>query len=151
MICCGGVGLLLADLGHYSAAPALGGGLILTVVAVALAWTPLSLRRSRDSGTGPAIGALLVAGLTFVWNARYIAHHVWVERDQGVYLSAGKWLTNHNSLVVPAGTVWRGLGGDVTWVSTGMYQSGNSGDLQFQFAHFLSVLLAETDAVGGEG
>jgi hypothetical protein len=39
----------------------------------------------RMSGaTAPAVGMVLVAGASAVWNARYIAHHVWVERDPGV-------------------------------------------------------------------
>jgi hypothetical protein len=147
-VCFGGAGLLLADIGHYSAAPALGIGAVLSVGCLFLLGTPRLPKVS--GGTAPAIGMLLVAFLTLVWNAKYIAHHVWVERDPGVYAQTGEWLVHHNSLVVNGGTTWQDLGSDLTWNSSGMYGVGH-GQLQFQFAHFLPALLAETHAIGGDG
>ncbi len=146
----GGFGLLLADLGHYSAALAFTLGAAGTVAGTALA-RPRQIERSplRRGVTAPALGACAVALVQLVWNAVDATHHVVSGMDPGVYLLTGKWLAQHGNLVVPAGSVWSGKGDMFSLASSGVYQMPN-GTLQFQFAHMLGVLLADADKVGGD-
>jgi hypothetical protein len=149
---CGGVGLLLADIGDYSAGIAIPIGVVLAVAATVLAW-PSAAERSplRSQGTiGPAIAMGVVALGQLLWNAKDITRHVAANRDPGVYLLTGKWLSEHKSLVVPGKAVWGDKGHHLfTLTTAGIYEMHN-GTLQFQFAHMLAVLLAEADAVGGD-
>jgi hypothetical protein len=152
ILCCGGVGLLLADTGHYSASVALPIGAVLAVAATALAW-PRATERSprRQQGTvAPAVAMGIVAVIQMVWNGVDITRHVAANRDPGVYLLTGKWLSEHKSLIIPGRAVWGDKGSHLFSLTTaGIYQMHN-GTLQFQFAHMMAVLLAEADTVGGD-
>ena len=146
----GGFGLLLAYIGHYSAVPALSLGALGTVVGSWLASRGRDRQRSADrAAVAPAVLMVLVAIGTALWNARYISHHVYVDRDPGVYAVTGRWIATHGSLIVPGGAGWTGKGSfDVA--SAGMYLEPG-GHLQFQFAHMFPALLAESFNIGGDG
>lgn len=146
----GGLGLLLADTGHFSAGLAIGLGAIATAATAALAWP----RRARAGSTAPrtAMGASIAAGAVAVvlggWNAIYAGHHVYVDNDPGVYAVTGRWLAGHHSLIVPADAAWRSSGLHLNFASAGMYPTANH-TLQFQFVHLVPTLLAQAYAVGG--
>ena len=148
----GGVGLFLADLGHYSAPLALPLGLAGTTVLAALAWPRTRERERGDTSRGAqtaALGAIAVAVAQLAWNGVDASRHVAADRDPGVYVLVGKWLAQHGSLVVPATKLWPIPGPLFSLSSGGVYQMPN-GTVQFQFAHLLSVLLAEADNLGGD-
>jgi hypothetical protein len=148
----GGLGLLLADLGRYSPQLVLPLGLAGTAVFTVLA-RPRLVERTRPAGRASSTATLALCAVAlgqFVWNAFDVTRHVAADRDPGVYLLTGKWLAQHRSLVVPVARIWSGSKGLFSVVSGGMYRMPN-GTLQFQFAHLLSVLLAEADNLGGDG
>jgi hypothetical protein len=146
---CGGVGLLLADLGHFSAPLALALGSLLTVAGVVLArpHRARSVDRARPR-TLPTVAVVIVAGAIAAWNSVFAGHHIAVDTDPGVYAVAGRWLASHSSLVVHAGAPWTHTGLTVNTASVGMYPQGG-GTLEFQFAHLWPALLAEAYSVGG--
>jgi hypothetical protein len=146
----GGVGLVLAMLGHYSAGAALPLGAVGTVVGTWLARPRRDERAGAPpAGRAPAVGMCLVAGGTAVWNALDASHHVAIDRDPGVYAVTGRWIAQHGSLVVPAGSPWRSVGTTLDVWSAGMYpQSG--GTVEFQFPHLVPSLLAEAHNIGGD-
>jgi hypothetical protein len=147
----GGIGLLLADMGHYSAGLVFPIGIVGTAAAVALARPRAQerARRRRRSWSMTALGACLVALGQLAWNATNMSRHVVGDRDPGVYVLIGKWLAGHGSLVVPATSLWSGTAAKFSMNSAGVYRMPN-GTLQFQFAHMMSVLLAEADNLGGD-
>jgi hypothetical protein len=147
----GGIGLLLADLGHYSAPLVFPLGLAGTAGATMLA-RPRAVERRRErrrSWSAAALGACVVALGQLAWNAVEASRHIVGDRDPGLYMFIGKWLAEHGSLVVPATNVWSGKGVFFTTTSAGVYTM-RDGTLQFQFAHMMSVLLAEADNLGGD-
>lgn len=152
----GGIGLLLADSGHFRTAVALPLGILGTLLLGYLARPRLRLeyrnqrRLALSARTLPALLTVLVGlGLAF-WNQLYSGHHIAVASDPGVYALAGRWLAHHRSLNVIAGTTWTGTGLHLTFGSAGMYPVGPT-SLQFQFAHLLPALLAQSYAIGGNG
>jgi hypothetical protein len=148
----GGIGLLLADMGHYSTGLVFPIGTACAAAATVLA-RPRSAERARQrrrSWSVPALGACVVALGQLAWNAANMSRHVVGDRDPGVYVLIGKWLAEHGSLVVPATGLWSGTGIRFSTSSAGVYTMPN-GTLQFQFAHMMSVLLAEADNLGGDG
>jgi hypothetical protein len=144
----GGFGLVLALLGHYSAAPALLLGAAGTVVGTYLARPQRASYPSYRRTALPAAGACVVAAGTAAWNAVYVGHHVAVDRDPGVYVVAGKWIAEHGGLSVAALQPW--AGSTVNAGSAGLYPQGG-GHIEFQFAHLLPALLAEAENIGGDG
>jgi hypothetical protein len=147
----GGAGLLLADLGHYSAGLVFPLGAIGTVAATALARprAPERARKRHKDWALAALGACAVAVVQLGWNASDIGHHVVADRDPGVVVITGKWLAEHGNLVVPASNLWSGTGISTSTSSAGVYTM-HDGTLQFQFAHMMSVLLAEANNLGGD-
>jgi hypothetical protein len=143
----GGIGLLLADLGHYSAALALSLGAIGTVAGVLLGRPRHDGMSPRGRGaTLPALVMCAVAIGIAAWNAAYIGHHVAIGRDPGVYANAGRWLAGHSTLVIPASAVPIP---HVDWSAGGAYLLAD-GTQQFQFPHFLPAVLAEAHNIGGD-
>jgi hypothetical protein len=146
----GGIGLLLADTGHFSVPVSLLLGAVATVGCVVLA-RPRGRRVGPGrpgAATAPALATTAVASCLAVWNAVYSGHHVSVDNDPGVYGVAGRWLASHHSLVVPAGAPWARTGLDLNLASAGIYPTANR-TVQFQFAHLLPVLLAQAYRLGG--
>jgi hypothetical protein len=151
VLCFGGFGLLLADLGHYSGTAALTGGAVGTIITTFLARPRSQERRLAPSRrvSVPAILMTGVAGVVAIWNAAYSSHYVVADRDPAVYSLAGKWIAQHGNLIVsPAGN-WTAKGPFFQTVTQGMYVMPN-GKLQFQFSHLLPALLAEGENIGGD-
>jgi hypothetical protein len=147
----GGFGLLLAVLGHFSAVPAFLLGATGTALCTVLA-RPTQHRAAKGTPatfTIPAAGMGVVALSFTIWNSIHIGHNVAVGSDPGVYVTAGRWLASHQGLLVPANVPWAGRGVTVSLASNGMY-GGPHGTLEFQFAHLLPVLLAESHQLGGD-
>ena len=151
VLCFGGFGLLLADLGDYSGPAALAGGAAGTVIATLLARPRSRERRALPSRsvTVPAILMTGVAGVVAIWNAAYSSHYVVADRDPAVYSLAGKWLAQHGNLVVTPSGGWAAKGPFFQTVTQGM-EPIQPGKLQFQFAHFLPSLMAEAENIGGD-
>jgi len=148
----GGIGLFLADMGHYSAGLVFPIGMAGTAAATVLA-RPRAQERARPrrrSWSLTALGACVVALGQLAGNATNMSRHVVGDRDPGLYLLIGKWLAEHGSLVVPVTNLWWGKGIFFSMTSAGVYPM-RDGTLQFQFAHMMSVLLAEADNLGGDG
>jgi hypothetical protein len=146
----GGMGLVLAMLGHYSAAAAISLGALGTVLGTWLA-RPRRDERAEPTraGQAPAVGMCLVAVGVAAWNAIDASHHMAVDRDPGVYAVAGRWIAEHGSLVVPAGAPWLSVGANVDMWSAGMYPQPG-GTVEFQFPHLVPSLLAEAHNIGGD-
>lgn len=149
----GGVGLLLADVGHYSALLSIPIGAVLAVGFVLLARP--ALRRAGDSppralgNTLAVVGTCVVAAGQALWNFAFAGHHVVTDRDPGIYTVTARWLTGHPSLVVSDATQWAHLGlSNLALGSGGLFPQPN-GTLLFQFAHMLPVLMAQGYALGG--
>lgn len=145
----GGIGLFLAVIGHYRLDAVAIAGSIATVVLAALAWP-----RTETTAAGgpqvqlPAIGMAVVAVGSVIWNAVHAGQHVVVDRDPGVYASAGKWIAEHGTLVVNAGKPWAGIL-PVDYGSAGMYTEP-AGTVEFQFNHLSPVLYAEANDLFGD-
>jgi hypothetical protein len=143
----GGIGLLLGDLGHYSAALALSLGAVGTVAGVLVGRPRRDEMAPRGrAATPPALAMCAVAIGIAAWNAVYIGHHVAIGRDPGVYANAGRWLADHTTLVIPASAV---PVPHVDWSAGGLYLQPD-GTQQFQFPHFLPAVLAEAHNIGGD-
>ncbi len=146
----GTAGLFLAAIGKYSLPVAL----VLGVVAFAglvVACRPLFPKSGTTSDAAHicAIVALIaVVGIT-AWNVANSAQHVLIVRDGGTYLNAGKWLAGHDTLQVDAAVGPFAHNPAVSVSSAGLSRSGDH--LNFSLAHFLPVLLAEAQGIGGDG
>ncbi len=146
----GGIGLALAVVGHYSAALAFVLGAPGTALCVLLGRPrPAKPSAPPQRVDLPALGMCAVAGALAVWNSVDIAHHVVVDSDPGVYAVTGKWLSEHQSLVVQAGLPWSKTGLDLNYGSAGIYPRPGA-TVEFQFAHLFPVLLAEAHTIGGD-
>lgn len=149
----GGVGLLLADVGHYSAAVSISIGSAFAV-GLALLARPAP-RRGIDSPdelghTLAAVGMCVVAAGQALWNFSYAGSHVITDRDPGIYTVTARWLAGHSSLVVSDSIPWEHLGlNNLALGSGGIFPQPN-GTLEFQFAHMLPVLMAQAYALGGD-
>ncbi len=148
----GTVGLLLADFGAYSIAPAFILGAIGTAAAAWLGRPRSRERRrgARRNGTGAALGMCFVVVVDAVWNSLHTSYHILADRDPGLYLLAGKWIAGHGNLVVTGGATWTAKGSFFQWWVQGMYPSADGSTALFQFNHFLPSLLAEADNIGGD-
>ena len=152
LLCFGGFGLLLAVISQFTVWRVLPVGVVGAVACIVLGRPRQSGRRAATfrSSTLPALGMCVSAGGVALWSAIYSAHHVAVDSDPGVYEVAGRWLADHKSLVVPAGTPWNKTGLNLAFGSGGMYPH-TGGTVEFQFAHLLPVLLAEAYKLGSAG
>jgi hypothetical protein len=147
----GGFGLFLAVLGDYHFLAVVVVGLLGTLGTSLLAWPKRRTVATRPRGVVlPAVGMCLVAVVFLGWNSRYSSHQVAIGRDPGVYAVTGKWIATHGNLEVRTGTEWSSKGPGTTVATLGTYAEGNN-ELQFQFDHLTSVLLAEADNLGGDG
>lgn len=145
----GGIGLFLALIGHYSAAPALLLGAAGTAAGTVLG-RPGRREHVRLPGATvnpPAIVMCCSAIGLAIWNSIEAGHDLLGARDPGVYLLTGKWIAGHGNLSVPGGVDWATKGNFFNWASPGVYEHGTSS--QFQFNHLLPTLLAEADNIGG--
>jgi hypothetical protein len=147
----GGIGLLLAVAGHFSVplALAVGGGATVAGIVVGRP-RRIGLTAPSAGTTLPAVAMCAVAGAIAFWNSVFIGHHVVVNNDPGVYAATGRWLADHNSLIVDAGAPWSHTGLNLNFQSAGIY-GGRGGTVEFQFVHLSPTLLAEAYRIGGAG
>src|SRR5262245_59352921 len=149
----GGVGLLLADLGLYRwwlvlplAVPAL-------LVLFALVNPVLRLGgevADRDTNTLErtcARIALAIAGLSVLWNGLNASQHAQINRDGGLYLNAGKWISSHGTLNVEPFAGPFAQSNAIVVTSNHMKLEGSH--LEFNLPHLLSAVLAEAHSFGG--
>jgi hypothetical protein len=149
----GGVGLLLADLGLYRwwlvlplAVPAL-------LVLFALVNPVLRVGgevADRDTNTLErtcARIALAIAGLSVLWNGLNASQHAQINRDGGLYLNAGKWISSHGTLNVEPFAGPFAQSNAIVVTSNHMKLEGSH--LEFNLPHLLSAVLAEAHSFGG--
>jgi hypothetical protein len=156
----GSTGLLLAVNGWYRPALAysLGGAVWIALFVLA---RPV-LRRARAAPPSDprlssmpvrvahvyaAIGVAAIVAIT-AWNMANNSQHVLVDRDGGSYTNTGRWIARDGSLDVDPRVGPFAHDPSVGFGSLAVFEMPN-GSLQFQFAHFLPVVLAEAYAVGG--
>jgi hypothetical protein len=155
LLCLGTVGLVLAYLGRYRLALALGIGLPVAAVVVAAGWGAISESKVTAAAStprrfgGPARAVCAIALASALFNIAFESNHVAVNRDPGAYAVTAKWIATQGSLQVPAEPLWRVSGVPVLLSSFATYLHGDGG-LQLQFAHFVPVLYAEADGIGGD-
>lgn len=147
----GSVGLLLAICGAYSTWVTLLLGLPVAAAMLFGAWRVLpatpagSLRRPH--GIGAVLAAVLAAGY-FAFAGAVPSQNVIATRDPGLYMGTARWLTEEGDLggdaKDPAFTGVEGL----KFESAGVYDMGD-GDVEFQFNHLSSVVMAVGHDLGG--
>ncbi len=160
----GSVGLVLAINGWYRPALAFPIGAVVWLALVALAWPAIrsdsgvdSLPREAAKGSDAArathknwYAAVGVAAIVLItgWNMAHASTHVLIDRDGGSYANTARWIARDGSLTVDA-RVGPFAQAPVGFDSSAVFEVPG-GKLQFQFAHFLPVLLAEGHAVAGD-
>ncbi len=152
----GSTGLLLAVNRWYrpGLAFALGGVVWMGLIALARpAFAPLRRHRAasgtkaaRIADVYAAVGVVAIVAIT-VWNMANTSQHVLVDRDGGAYTNTGRWIARDGSLEVKPRVGPFANAPSVGFDSLAIFQMSD-GSLQFQFAHLLPVLLAESYAVG---
>ena len=148
----GAVGLLLAVLGVYNVLLALVLGLPAFIVLYG--WVRPALdddgRPAVEAGNTErncAIAAVVLCGVTAIWNGANASEHVQINRDGGLYLNAGKWIARHGTLNVPALVGPFAHAPGLIAASSGMRPQGSH--LEFQISHMLPAFLAEAQNIGG--
>jgi hypothetical protein len=149
----GGVGLVLADLGYFRLwlVVLLGVPALLTLFGLV---NPV-LRvggevADRDTTTLERICArvaLAIAALNVLWHGLNASQHAQINRDGGLYLNAGKWISSHGTLNLEPLVGPFAHNDAVVVTSTHMQLRGSH--LEFDLSHMLPALLAEAHSVGG--
>jgi hypothetical protein len=156
----GATGLLLAINGWYRPALAysLGGAVWIALVVLARpVLGPVRAKAPDSRSPAPAsvriahvyaaIGVTAIVAIT-AWNMANSSQHVLVDRDGGSYTNTGRWIARDGSLDVDPRVGPFAHEPTLGFGSLAVFEMPN-GSLQFQFAHFLPVVLAEAYAVGG--
>jgi hypothetical protein len=157
----GSTGLVLAVNGWYRPALAYSLGGAVWIALVALARPVLGPARSaapndsrapsstpvRAAHVYAAIGVAAIVAIT-AWNMANSSQHALVDRDGGSYTNTGRWIAREGSLDVEPRVGPFAHDPTVGFGSLAVFEMPD-GSLQFQFAHFLPVVLAEAYAVGG--
>src|SRR4051794_2195742 len=118
-----------------------------------LARPPADAPRARGGAVvACALGAVAVAAVSAIVNAHFSAQHVVADRDPGIYLWFGRWLSHHGSLFLDNPrrffpTVEHGV-----LAQCPVTCRGAPGDrLYVQFLHGLPVTLGASGWLGGGG
>lgn len=148
----GAVGLLLAINGQYRPALAFPLG---AAVFAGVCWigrpalrAPADVRTTRQAHTVAAIGIAAIAAIT-CWNAVHASEHVLIDRDGGSYLNTGRWIARNGNLEADVAVGAFRSEPAVGYDSYAVYYMHN-GKVEFQFAHLLPAVLAESFAIGGD-
>jgi hypothetical protein len=146
----GAVGLLLAINGWYRPALAFPIGFVvwLAILFVGRPAMVATTPASRGAHVYAAAGLLAVVAITG-WNARHASQHVLVNRDGGSYATTSRWIARDGSLVVHPRVGPFANDPSLKFDSFAVYEM-RDGSLEFQFAHMLPVILAESYAIGGD-
>jgi hypothetical protein len=147
----GSVGLLLAINGWYRPAVVfpLGAGVWVFVVWVARPAFASVARASisREARVCAALGVVAIVAIT-AWNMANSSEHVLIDRDGGSYANTARWIARDGSLSVKPRVGPFAQEPTVGFDSLAVFQMPN-GSLQFQFAHLLPAVLAESYSIAG--
>jgi hypothetical protein len=147
----GSVGLLLAINGWYRPAVVfpLGGVAWLLIVWLARPAfaTPSRATVSREARVCATVGVVAIVAIT-AWNMSNVSEHVLIDRDGGSYANTGRWIARDGSLSVKPRVGPFAQEPTVGFDSAAVFQMPD-GSLQFQFAHLLPVMLAESYSIAG--
>ena len=91
--------------------------------------------------------ALAIAGLSVLWNGLNASQHAQINRDGGLYLNAGKWISSHGTLNVEPFAGPFAQSNAIVVTSNHMKLEGSH--LEFDLPHLLSAILAEAHSFGG--
>ena len=153
MLSLGSVGLLLAVNGWYRPVLAfpigIGCGSASLCSSSPLFRTPSMVQAAtREAKVCAAIGVVAILAIT-AWNMGNNSTHVLIDRDGGSYSNTGRWIARNGSLTVKPRVGPFAQEPTVGFDSQAVYALPD-GNLQFQFAHFLPVVLAESYAIAGD-
>ena len=158
----GSFGLLLAINGAFRTWRVLLLAVPLTALLVAGLWRGRARATVSGAGqVGAALALVIAIGFAAFAGAKP-SQHVLLNRDPAAYELAGRWIAQSGSIDVDArGTAFEGIDG-LRFHGVGTYQvpvtrvdaQGNlveppSGDLEFQFNHLTSAVLATAYDLGG--
>ena len=142
----GSVGLLLAINGWYRPAVVFPLGAVVWLLVVWLARPAFaSVTRasiSREARVCAVVGVVAIVAIT-AWNMANSSEHVLVDRDGGSYANTARWIARDGSLSVKPRVGPFAQEPTVGFDSLAVFQMPN-GSLQFQFAHLLPAVLAES-------
>lgn len=146
-------GLLLAVIGSYTTWGAL---LVGVPSAIVGSWATVRGRAGPEPSRAATIGAVcaLALAIAFVAFASIApSQNVLVGRDPGSYMNTARWLAHDGSLQLDArGDAFAEIDG-LRFTSAAVYPEsearGETGELEFQFNHLASVVLAASFDVGG--
>ena len=146
----GAVGLLLAIHGVYSAAVAFPLGALGLVAMTVLAWPAFRSARpaSRSAHVAAAVGVTAILAIT-AWNGVHNSQHVLINRDGGSYLTTGRWIARDGSLEARPRVGGFANDRSLQFNSFAVFDMPD-GTVQFQFAHLLPAVLAESYDIGGD-
>ncbi len=151
----GSIGVVLAVRGDYSAGLVYPLAIVATIVLVVLGRPRRAEYAAEDVPAGsfrrtqlPALLAGVFAVGAMAVNALKSGTYVYVDRDPGVYAVGAKWIALHGTLEVPGCDAFGTAATKLTCASAGMYIEQGQSRLEFQFSHYIQVLMAEAYAIG---
>ena len=144
----GVVGLGLGLLGVYRTWAALLGGAAVGLAAVAVALRCLESAPTGRSARVGALAVLVLVGAGFSAMAVTPSQNLIVARDPGSYLNTAVWLSRTGSLELERDQGTFDEVPDLRYEGAAVYET-DEGELQFQFNHLASVVLAAAFDVGG--
>ncbi|HTN78786.1 MAG TPA: hypothetical protein VMK16_03850 [Acidimicrobiales bacterium] len=151
--------LVLAVIGVFEVvvvlAVGINAGLLGVLAVLGLPRRGSEARTSRSAIAAVCLTVVVVAGMT-VMNGWAKSQHVLSNRDPGIYLITGKWLSEHGQLPVDAAVgPFAGSKAVNPAAALGFFPSGypddpsTDGDLQPQFVHLYPTLIGSADWIGG--
>ena len=153
VVAVGVVGLPLLLVGEYKRYLVLPLAIIVWLVLVVLRARSRPLARAKASPTTHVIscGAVIVAIVDFVVNAKESAQHLLADGDPAIYGLSGKWIAEHGTLNIPIHPDWFGHDQTINYMTNGFFLRPDGHHLYPQFFHLLPALLAIGDWFGGTG
>jgi hypothetical protein len=149
----GGIGLVLADLGVFRWWLVLPLALLALLTLFPLVNPVLRVGGAiadRDTTTLERVCAriaLAIAALSVLWNGLNASQHFQINRDGGLFLNAGKWISSHGTLNVEPFAGPFAQSNAIVVTSSHMKLEGTH--LEFDLPHFLSAVLAQSHSMGG--
>jgi len=144
VVAVGVVGLPLLLVGEYKRYLVLPLAIIVWLVLVVLRARSRPLARAKASPTTHVIscGAVIVAIVDFVVNAKESAQHLLADGDPAIYGLSGKWIAEHGTLNIPIHPDWFGHDQTINYMTNGFFLRPDGHHLYPQFFHLLPALLA---------
>jgi hypothetical protein len=144
----GVVGLGLALIGEYRTWIAVLGGAVVGVGATLVIGRSVGGRPAGRHATIGALLALIMAGTAVTVAMTSPSQNVVVTRDPGSYVNTALWLSRTGTLEVERDQGTFAEIPDLRYAGAAVYETAD-GDLQFQFNHLASVVMAAAYDVGG--